>query len=148
MSELTFNSAKPEHSVGFLLWQTTTLWQREIKSILSEHAISHAQFVILALLLWHQENEFSVSQSELVIISKMDKMTVSKALKELVLKHYVARSTAVEDTRTKVVILRAKGALVIKKLVPIIEAADDTFFASLSRHQQAGLCKLLSRLIK
>ncbi len=146
MPELTFKSAEPEASVGFLLWQATTLWQREIKAILSEHAISHAQFVILAALLWHQENNQTVLQSALVSFTKMDKMTVSKALKVLVLKQYVTRSTAVEDTRSKVVKLRVKGTALIKKLAPIIEAADEEFFSALSQCQRDDLCKLLSRL--
>jgi MarR family transcriptional regulator, organic hydroperoxide resistance regulator len=146
MPELTFQSDDPKSSPGFLIWKTTTLWQREIKSILVEYDVSHAQFVILAALLWHQETHQTVLQSALVQFTKMDKMTVSKALKQLVHKNHVKRFTAVDDTRSKVVQLRAKGVRLIKTLVPLVEAADNAFFSALSQRQRNDLCKLLSRL--
>ena len=146
MPELTFQSDDPKSSPGFLIWKTTTLWQREIKSILVEYDVSHAQFVILAALLWHQETHQTVLQSALVQFTKMDKMTVSKALKQLVHKKYIKRSTSEDDTRSKVVQLRTKGLRLIKTLVPLVEAADKAFFSVLSQRQRNELCKLLSRL--
>lgn len=54
MSDIPFGFAKPEDSPGFLLWQTTIIWQRRIKKALESHDISHAQFVIMAILLWFE----------------------------------------------------------------------------------------------
>lgn len=35
MTNLPFEFEKPQDSPGFLLWQATTLWQRQIKKPLS-----------------------------------------------------------------------------------------------------------------
>jgi MarR family transcriptional regulator, organic hydroperoxide resistance regulator len=48
MSNLPFGFDRPEDSHGFLLWQTTMIWQRQIKQALEPYNISHAQFVIMA----------------------------------------------------------------------------------------------------
>lgn len=50
MSNLPFGFDKPEDSPGFLLWQTTMIWQRQIKKALEQYNVSHAQFVIIATL--------------------------------------------------------------------------------------------------
>ena len=73
---------QPEDSPGFLLWQTTISWQRMIKKALESHDISHAQFVIMAILLWWHSKEKDVTQIDIVTMSKLDKMTVSKSLKK------------------------------------------------------------------
>ncbi len=50
MTNPPFGFDAPEDSPGFLLWQTTISWQRMIKKALEPHDISHAQFVIMAIL--------------------------------------------------------------------------------------------------
>ena len=82
MSKTPFGFKTPEDSPGFLLWQTNTTWQRLIKKPLEQHNISHAQFVIMALLLWFEGQNTEVAQVDIVRMSKLDKMTVSKSLKK------------------------------------------------------------------
>ncbi len=36
-----FSVKKPEESSGFLLWQVTNLWQREIKKALEQYGLTH-----------------------------------------------------------------------------------------------------------
>jgi hypothetical protein len=62
MSNLPFGFDRPEDSPGFLLWQTTITWQRLIKKALEPHDISHAQFVIMSLLLWLKEHNRKTTQ--------------------------------------------------------------------------------------
>jgi len=38
----TFSVEKAEESSGFLLWQVTNLWQREIKKALDEFGLTHS----------------------------------------------------------------------------------------------------------
>lgn len=52
MSKLPFGFEVPEDSPGFLLWQTTMIWQRQIKKALEQYNVSHAQFVMMATLIW------------------------------------------------------------------------------------------------
>lgn len=142
-----FSIDKPEESPGFLLWQTTITWQRLIKKALDIHQISHAQFVILAITLWHESENHEVSQSEIIRQSKLDKMTVSKAFKKLVGKGYVKRMEHSEDTRAKSASLTKKGRELISKLVPIIEKIDKDFFGVLKKPDQQSLINVLNNLI-
>jgi hypothetical protein len=48
----TFSVEKAEDSSGFLLWQVTNLWQREIKKALEPYGITHSQFVLMASIHW------------------------------------------------------------------------------------------------
>src|SRR5438552_3272478 len=99
MAKSVFTIDKPEESLGLLLWQTTITWQRLIKKSLDKHNISHAQFVILAIVLWFETHNENPTQITIARQSKLDKMTVSKSLKKLALEGYIKRAEHVDDTR-------------------------------------------------
>ena len=147
MTKSTFGFKSPEDSPGFLLWQTTTIWQRYIKRLLEEHDLSHAQFVIMALLLWFKEQKVEVTQIDIAHRSRLDKMTVSKSLKKLVGLDLVGRKECLEDSRAKSVFLTAKGIRKVKKLVPLVEVIDKEFFGvikSSDRKYMVSVLKILS----
>ena len=104
-----FGFEKPEDSPGFLLWQTTITWQRLIKNALEPFGIAHAQFVIMAILMWFEEHDYDTVQVSIVNWSKLDKMTVSKSLKKLGEQGLVNRAEHNVDTRAKRVALTDKG---------------------------------------
>jgi hypothetical protein len=52
MTKTDFNFGKAEESTGFLLWQVTNLWQREIKKALERYELTHSQFVLLTSIHW------------------------------------------------------------------------------------------------
>ncbi len=149
MSNLTFGFDHPEDSPGFLLWQTTVIWQRRIKKILEAYDISHAQFVIIALLLWIEESSSNASPNQvtLVQLSKLDKMTVSQALKKLSTKALIHRVEHAVDTRAKTVTLTQEGKNLIKKLVPLVEKEDADFFKTLAFEQKNTMKNLLLQLV-
>jgi len=142
-----FTVDKPEESLGFLLWQTTMTWQRLIKKALDSHHISHAQFVILAITLWFESKNYEVSQSLIIRQSKLDKMTVSKSFKKLVIEGYVKRIEHKHDTRAKAVFLTKKGRELISKLIPIVEKIDADYFGILKKTDQHSLMAILNNLI-
>jgi MarR family transcriptional regulator, organic hydroperoxide resistance regulator len=142
-----FGFDSPEDSPGFLLWQTTISWQRMIKKALEPHDISHAQFVIMAILLWWHGQKKEVTQIDIVTMSKLDKMTVSKSLKKLVGMDLVARHENQEDTRAKSVQLTKSGVALAGKLVPIVEGVDEDFFAKLPKKQEKDLIVILRKLM-
>lgn len=142
-----FSVDKPEDSPGFLLWQTTVTWQRLIKKALDIHHISHAQFVILAITLWFESKNHEVSQSLIIRQSKLDKMTVSKSFKKLVMAGYVKRREHKKDTRAKAVYLTKKGRELISKLIPIVEKIDENFFGVLKKNDQEYLIHVFNNLI-
>lgn len=147
MPDLPFGFDKPEDSPGFLLWQTTITWQRLIKKALEPHDISHAQFVIMAILLWFGKHNYDTTQILIVNWSKLDKMTVSKSLKKLVGLDLVHRVEHAADTRAKSVSLTDKGKALVYKLVPIVEQIDADFFGKLPENNQQSLIQILKELV-
>ena len=141
-----FGFDAPEESPGFLLWQTTISWQRMIKKALAPYEISHAQFVMMAILLWWHGQKNEVTQIDLVAMSKLDKMTVSKSLKKLVGMDLVARHENQEDTRAKSVQLTKSGLAFARQLVPIIEGVDGDFFGKIPKNQEQDLILILRKL--
>lgn len=146
LPNLPFGFDRPEDSPGFLLWQVTMVWQRKIKKALEEHDISHAQFVIMATLLWFEAHNFETTQILIVNWTKLDKMTVSKSLKKLALFGLVNRIEHETDTRAKNVSLTHKGRELVYKLVPIVEKIDNEFFGEVSASEQCRLIQTLKRL--
>lgn len=142
MAELPFGFDTPEDSPGFLLWQTTITWQRLIKKALDPFEISHAQFVVLALSLWLEAHQKEATQMMIIKLSKLDKMTVSQALKKLSVLNFVERQEHATDTRVKKVQLTDEGRKLIHQLVPLVEAVDKQFFGVLSSSEQQNLLSL------
>jgi DNA-binding MarR family transcriptional regulator len=140
--DTAFGFEQPEDSPGFLLWQTTITWQRLIKKQLDNYDISHPQFVIMAILLWFGE----AKQTLIIEQSKLDKMTVSKSLKKLVMQGLINRSEHKIDSRAKIVNLTKKGKSLVQKLVPIVEKIDEEFFGKVSKKEQQMLIDILVKL--
>lgn len=143
-----FGFEAPEESPGFLLWQTTITWQRLIKKALDAYDISHAQFVIMAILLWFEEHHQDPTQIALARLSRLDKMTVSKSLKKLVVQGYIRREESQKDTRAKWVYLTPKGKDLVTKLVPIVERIDAEFFGKAPKSDQHLLIQILGKLME
>lgn len=148
MSNLPFGFEKPEDSPGFLLWQTTIIWQRKIKKALEPYDISHAQFVIMATLLWFESHHYDTTQILIVNQTKLDKMTVSNSLKKLAGLGYIHRIEHEMDTRAKSVSLTEKGKAMVRTLVPIVEGIDGSFFSKISIEEQKSLVHLLGKIIR
>lgn len=146
MSNLPFGFDRPEDSPGFLLWQTTMIWQRQIKKALEQYNVSHAQFVIMATLMWFEAHHYDTTQILIVNWSKLDKMTVSKSLRKLVALGCVHRIEHETDTRAKSVSLTEKGKDMVRTLVPIIEGIDRIFFSNASEQEQKSLIHILEKL--
>lgn len=146
MTNLPFGFERPKDSPGFLLWQTTMIWQRQIKKALEVYDISHAQFVIMATLLWFEAYHYDITQILIVNWSKLDKMTVSQSLKKLVTAGYVNRIEHETDTRAKNVSLTKKGKNMVRTLVPIVESIDNKFFTKASNQEQKNLMNILKKL--
>ncbi|PIF30532.1 MarR family transcriptional regulator [Flavobacterium sp. 9] len=125
----TFSVEKSEESSGFLLWQVTNLWQREIKKALEEHNITHSQFVLMASIHWLTLHKQEVTQVILSAHTKIDPMTTSTVLRTLQQKSFITRQEHATDTRAKVVVLTDLGKEIIKKAILTVEDFDRKFFS-------------------
>jgi DNA-binding MarR family transcriptional regulator len=127
----TFSVEKPEESSGFLLWQVTNLWQREIKKALEQYGLTHSQFVLLASIHWITLHKQEVTQVILSNHTKIDPMTTSTVLRTLQQKGFIQRQEHLTDTRAKTVALTEEGKKLIKKAVVTVEKFDTEFFSVL-----------------
>jgi DNA-binding MarR family transcriptional regulator len=146
MVKLPFGFEKPRDSPGFLLWQTTMVWQRNIKKALDSYDISHPQFVLMATLLWFEAHGYDTTQTLMIQWSKLDKMTVSKSLRKLETRGFVKRAEHQTDTRAKSVVLTEKGKELVHILVPLVEKTDAQFFGVLEKEEQKELIGILGEL--
>ncbi len=142
----TFSVEKAEDSSGFLLWQVTNLWQREIRKALEVHDITHSQFVLMASIHWLTLQQQEVTQILLSSHTKIDPMTTSTVLRTLQRKGLVARQEHATDTRAKTVVLTDAGKKLIKKAVVTVEQFDHDFFAPLGAATNDFNKKLLTLL--
>ena len=127
----TFSVEKAEESSGFLLWQVTNLWQREIKKALEEFGLTHSQYVLLASIHWLTLHNQEVTQVVLSNHTKIDPMTTSTVLRTLQQKGFLQRKEHLTDTRAKTVELTKEGVKIIKMAVVAVEKFDKEFFSLL-----------------
>lgn len=129
--EIPFSVETPEESSGFLLWQVTNLWQREIKKALEIYDLTHSQFVLLASTLWLSMHNEDVTQVVLSNHTKIDPMTTSTVLRTLQAKGLLRRQEHATDTRAKTVKLTTEGKKMAEFAVKTVEKFDSDFFQSL-----------------
>ena len=118
----------PEQSPGFLLWQVSTKWRRQIESALKTVGLTHPQFVLLASLGWLTREGCCISQVELARHSGTDSTMTSQVLRTLEQKGYITRTEHAGDARSKFPVVTKSGAALIAQAVPFVEAVDDAFF--------------------
>ncbi len=142
-----FRYENPDNSAGFLLWKITTLWQKKLEKVLGEIGITLTQYAILASLKWFEEKEEPITQAHLVEHAKIDKMTVSKAIRRLEKKDLVLRESSPSDNRAINVRFSAQGRKLIQKAILAIEDADEDFFSCLNEKQLVAYGDLTSQVI-
>lgn len=143
-----FGFERAEDSPGFLLWQATSLWQREIRRALAAFDLTHSQFVLLASIHWLALGNGEVTQAALSQHSKIDPMTVSQVLRNLQARKLVRRHAHSTDTRAKAISLTGSGQALVQPAVKAVEKFDGEFFAALAgphlREFNASLRKLVA----
>lgn len=145
-SDNTFSVEKAEDSPGFLLWQVTNLWQRQIKKALEKYDLTHSQFVLLASIHWLTLQKQDVTQILLSSHTKIDPMTTSTVLRTLQAKGLLQRQEHLTDTRAKTVALTDSGKRIIKEAVKVVEAFDKDFFSVLGSKTNEFNRKLVALL--
>ena len=142
-----FKHAEADESPGFLLWKITALWQRRLGEVLGGLGITQTQYAIIASLRWFEEQGEPPTQAHLVEHARIDKMTLSKAIRKLEDDGLLLREPAPEDSRAVNVRFTARGRKLVQQAVVAIERADDEFFSALGERQVADYKALTRRLI-
>lgn len=141
-----FEVEHAEDSPGFLLWQVSSLWQRQINAGLKPFGLTHAQFVLLASLAWLVGDERSLTQVDLANHAKMDVMMTSNVLRTLEEKDLILRKAHPTDTRAKSLSITDKGLELAGQAVRAVEEIDGDFFRPLGA-DVAGFNQQLVKLL-
>ena len=100
----------------------------------------------MAIVLWRDTQKTKTTQIDIVNMSKLDKMTVSKSLKKLTTMALVTRQENSNDTRSKWIQLTQSCIALTQKLIPLIEALDKHFFGQLGDQKEQDLIAMLQVL--
>ena len=142
-----FKHDKADDSPGFLLWKLTTFWQGKLAGIFGGFGITQTQYAILASLLWFEQQRTPPTQARLVDHAKIDKMTLSKAIRKLEEGGLILREPSTIDTRAIQVQFTATGRKLIRRAIIAVERADDKFFSCLAEQQLASWKELAISII-
>lgn len=144
---MSFSYKRHEDSPGFLLWQLTNEWQRKQRQALAKLGLTHAQFVVLACLLWLSTHTTDpITQNQIATFANIDKMMVSDLIKILIRKKLLIRSSHNTDNRAYDLSLTPSGRKLILKAVPVVEKIDAEFFCK-ETHSLVQLHKVLKKLL-
>lgn len=130
-----FKHDEADDSPGFLLWKLIALWQGKLAMVFEELSITQTQYAILASLLWFEQQHKPPTQARLVEHAKIDKMTLSKAIRKLEESELVCREPSTIDTRAIQVRFTAAGRKLVHRAIIAVEHADDEFFSCLTERQ-------------
>lgn len=130
-----FQHEKADDSPGFLLWKLIALWQAKLAMVFEELSITQTQYAILASLLWFEQQEKPPTQARLVEHARIDKMTLSKAIRKLEESELVRREPSATDSRAIQVRFTASGRKLVHRAITDVERTDDEFFSCLTAQQ-------------
>jgi MarR family transcriptional regulator, transcriptional regulator for hemolysin len=142
-----FKHDEADGSPGFLLWKLIALWQGKLANVFDELSITQTQYAILASLLWFEQEHEPPTQVRLVEHAKIDKMTLSKAIRKLEENELVCREPSTADTRAIQIRFTAAGRKLIHRAIIAVEHADDEFFSCLTERQMEYWKKLAISII-
>lgn len=131
----SFKYKKADESPGFLLWKITSLWQKRLEEIFSEFGITQTQYAILASIKWFEETKTDITQGLLVEHTKIEKMTLSKAIRGLEEKKFLKREKSEVDSRAMEIHFTASGKEKTIRVIQEVEEADDQFFSILGKEE-------------
>lgn len=137
----------PEQSPGFLLWQVSTRWRRQVEQALATLGLTHPQFVLLASLGWLTRNKTEISQVELARHCGTDITMTSQVLRTLEQKGYISRHQRPGNERSKFPSVTEKGAQLIEQAIPLVESVDAQFFDRLGSKKK-NCVEILQKLME
>jgi len=132
----------PDAQLGYLLVRAardvSQSWLKAVRS----HGINPRQFSALAILL----KEPSLSQGELARRVMVTPQSMGESIVALAAAGLLARDD-VEPGRPARLDVTAKGKALLRKAYPVVKAADEACFISLSTSERRVLGRLLGKLL-
>ena len=118
---------------GLLVWQVAAQWQREVRPLLDDLGLTHAQFALLRAAVGcgaADRQAAPVTQAQIAEAAHTDPVMTSEVLRTLEGKALVARRAHPDDARARRILVTAKGAALAKRALAAVATADGRYFGS------------------
>jgi DNA-binding MarR family transcriptional regulator len=111
------------------------MWQRKINEIIADHGLTHVQYLLLATIVWMDQNKMDINQNSLAKQAQSHKMMTSKVLRSLEKQGLILRFTNRKDTRYKNIRITEKGYDKYLAVQKIFKKVDASFFGGVERNR-------------
>lgn len=133
---MSFSSAErtqnlDEPSLGFVFWSLFLQWRRRMDKVLDPLALTHPQFIALAVIDFLRSDHKTVSQILIAKTTGFDINMTSQVLRNLEKKGFVKRQRLATDSRTMQVTLSQLGKDKLARALGLVEATDKAYFGVL-----------------
>ena len=135
----------PQNAVGFVMWRVVHKYQRQVDQALRPLALTHLQFITLALVAWAARSGETATQSELSTLGDVHPMQVSNVLKALERNGLVTRTPSPSNVLAKQVAITPKGLEAVRAALPLVIAIQARMFGGEGR-PGGYLLELLGRI--
>lgn len=128
--------------IGYQLRQAQSAVFRDFSSIVAEFGVTPGEFSLLTLVLANP----GITQGYLAAAYRLDKSTLSLAVKDLVSRGLVTRSRSADDRRYFALLLTKDGRGVLEKVAERVERQERRMDAVLHPGERALLLDILVRI--
>ena len=121
-----------ENRIGLLIWQTSNLWQSNIRKQIAKSNLSFNEYLILETVYNLSKFLIEINQVDIVKHSFVDKSVVSAKLTKLGKKKLIKKMTP-NDNRSNKLTLTNEGKNIVEKIIDDIIATESDFFGKLNQ---------------
>ena len=121
-----------ENRIGLLIWQTSNLWQSNIRKQIAESNLSFNEYLILETVYNLSKFLTEINQVDIVKHSFIDKSVVSAKLTKLDKKKLIKKMTP-NDNRSNKLALTRDGKIIVEKIINDVIEVENVFFRKLNQ---------------
>ena len=121
-----------ENRIGLLIWQTSNLWQSNIRKQISKSNLSFNEYLILETVYNLSKFLTEINQVDIVKHSFIDKSVVSAKLTKLDKKKLIKKMTP-DDNRSNKLALTREGKIIVEKIINDVIEVENVFFTKLNQ---------------
>ena len=121
-----------ENRIGLLIWQTSNLWQSNIRKQIAESNLSFNEYLILETVYNLSKFLTEINQVDIVKHSFIDKSVVSAKLAKLDKKKLIKKMTP-NDNRSNKLALTREGKIIVEKIINDVIEVENVFFRKLNQ---------------
>ena len=121
-----------ENRIGLLIWQTSNLWQSNIRKQITKSNLSFNEYLILETVYNLSKLLTEINQVDIVKHSFIDKSVVSAKLAKLDKKKLIKKMTP-NDNRSNKLALTREGKIIVEKIINDVIEVENVFFRKLNQ---------------